>query len=40
MGASVEQVSEASAVDPWFVEQINGLVRLRAELLEAPVLDG
>ena len=40
MGASVEQVAEASAVDPWFVEQINGLVTLRAELLEAPVLDG
>ena len=40
MGASVEQVSEASAVDPWFVEQINTVVRLRAELLEAPVLDG
>ncbi|MFN0141823.1 MAG: carbamoyl-phosphate synthase large subunit [Mycobacterium sp.] len=40
MGASVEQVAEASAVDPWFVEQINALVMLRAELLEAPVLDG
>ncbi|MCX6488946.1 MAG: carbamoyl-phosphate synthase large subunit [Mycobacterium sp.] len=40
MGASVEQVAEASAVDPWFVEQINTLVSLRAELLEAPVLDG
>ena len=40
MGASVEQVSEAAAVDPWFVEQINGLVRLRAELVGAPVLDG
>ena len=40
MGASVEEVAEASAVDPWFVEQINGLVTLRAELLEAPVLDG
>ena len=40
MGASVEQVAEASAVDPWFVEQINSLVSLRAELLEAPVLDG
>ena len=39
-GASVEEVAEASAVDPWFVEQINGLVTLRAELLEAPVLDG
>ena len=40
MGASVEQVAEASAVDPWFVEQINTLVTLRTELLEAPVLDG
>ena len=40
MGASVEEVSEASAVDPWFVEQINTLVTLRAKLLEAPVLDG
>ncbi len=40
MGASVEQAAEASAVDPWFVEQINTLVSLRAELLEAPVLDG
>jgi carbamoyl-phosphate synthase large subunit len=40
MGATVEQVAEASAVDPWFVEQINTLVSLRAELLEAPVLDG
>ena len=40
LGADVEQVAEASGVDPWFVEQINGLVALRAELLEAPVLDG
>jgi len=39
MGASVEQVAEASGVDPWFVEQIAGLVTLRAELLDAPVLD-
>jgi carbamoyl-phosphate synthase large subunit len=40
LGASVEQVSEVSAVDPWFVEQIAGLVALRAELIDAPVLDG
>ncbi|MEV3904314.1 carbamoyl-phosphate synthase large subunit [Mycobacterium sp. NPDC050551] len=40
LGASVEQVAEASGVDPWFVDQINGLVALRAEILEAPVLDG
>ncbi|MCZ8379551.1 carbamoyl-phosphate synthase large subunit [Mycobacterium sp. CPCC 205372] len=40
LGATVEQVAEASGVDPWFVDQINGLVALRAEILEAPVLDG
>ncbi|MGX9791338.1 carbamoyl-phosphate synthase large subunit [Mycobacterium sp. MMS18-G62] len=39
LGATVEQVSEASGVDPWFVEQIAGLVTLRSELLDAPVLD-
>lgn len=39
LGAGVEQVAEASGVDPWFVEQINGLVRLRAEVIDAPVLD-
>jgi carbamoyl-phosphate synthase large subunit len=38
-GASVEDVAQASGVDPWFVEQIYGLVGLRADLLEAPVLD-
>src|SRR5215211_1630206 len=39
LGATVEQVSSASGVDPWFVEQIAGLVALRSELLDAPVLD-
>ncbi|HKP42383.1 carbamoyl-phosphate synthase large subunit [Mycobacterium sp.] len=39
LGATVEQVAEASGVDPWFVEQIAGLVVLRSELLDAPVLD-
>jgi carbamoyl-phosphate synthase large subunit len=39
LGATVEQVAEASAVDPWFVEQIAGLIALRSELLDAPVLD-
>jgi len=38
-GATVERVAEASGVDPWFVEQIAGLVTLRAELVDAPVLD-
>ena len=39
LGASVEQVAEASGVDPWFVEQINGLVTLRTEVVGTPVLD-
>ncbi|MGV0717983.1 carbamoyl-phosphate synthase large subunit [Mycolicibacterium sp. XJ662] len=39
LGATVEQVAEASGVDPWFAEQIAGLVTLRAEIVEAPVLD-
>jgi carbamoyl-phosphate synthase large subunit len=38
-GASVEDVAEASGVDPWFVDQIDGLVHLSAELRAAPVLD-
>jgi carbamoyl-phosphate synthase large subunit len=38
-GATVEQVAEASGVDPWFVEQIGLLVTLRAEIVDAPVLD-
>ncbi|MET0900412.1 MAG: carbamoyl-phosphate synthase large subunit [Mycobacterium sp.] len=39
LGASVEAVAQASGVDPWFVDQIAGLLGLRAELLAAPVLD-
>jgi carbamoyl-phosphate synthase large subunit len=39
-GATVEQVAKASGIDPWFVEQIAGLVALHLELLDAPVLDG
>jgi len=39
LGASVESVAEASGVDPWFVEQINGLVALRTEVVDTPVLD-
>lgn len=38
LGATVEEVAEASGVDPWFVDQIGGLVELRAELTDAPVL--
>jgi carbamoyl-phosphate synthase large subunit len=39
LGATVEQVADASSVDPWFVAQIAGLVSLRSELSDAPVLD-
>ena len=39
LGATVEAVAEASGVDPWFVEQINGLVALRIEVVDTPVLD-
>ena len=39
LGASVEDVAAASGVDPWFVDQIAGLVTLRGEVLDAPVLD-
>ncbi|MDD7937582.1 carbamoyl-phosphate synthase large subunit [Actinomycetospora lutea] len=39
LGASVEQVTEASGIDGWFVEQVEGLVALRTELVDAPVLD-
>ncbi|KUH85995.1 MULTISPECIES: carbamoyl-phosphate synthase large subunit [unclassified Mycobacterium] len=38
-GATVEEVARASGVDPWFVEQIAGLVTLRAEIVDAPVMD-
>ena len=39
LGASVEEVSEASGVDPWFVDQVLSLVELRAEVEQAPALD-
>ncbi|MFI1459880.1 carbamoyl-phosphate synthase large subunit [Nocardia carnea] len=39
LGASIESVAEASGIDPWFVAEIDGLVDLRRELLDTPVLD-
>ncbi|MFD4438881.1 carbamoyl-phosphate synthase large subunit [Nocardia sp. NPDC058519] len=38
-GASVAEVALASGVDPWFVAEVLGLVELRQEVLDAPVLD-
>ena len=38
-GSSVAEVAGLSRIDPWFVDQIDGLVALRAEIVDAPVLD-
>ncbi|MCP2298263.1 carbamoyl-phosphate synthase large subunit [Nocardia amikacinitolerans] len=38
-GASIEDVAEASGIDPWFVAEVAGLVELRQEIIDAPVLD-
>ncbi|WNV84197.1 carbamoyl-phosphate synthase large subunit [Umezawaea sp. Da 62-37] len=38
-GASIEQVHQASGIDPWFIEQIAWLNELRGEIEAAPVLD-
>ncbi|MGH3870720.1 MAG: carbamoyl-phosphate synthase large subunit [Pseudonocardiaceae bacterium] len=39
LGATVAQVAQASGIDPWFIDQIAGLVELRAELVAARELD-
>ncbi|GAB3009843.1 carbamoyl-phosphate synthase large subunit [Saccharothrix stipae] len=39
LGATIEQVHEASRIDPWFIEQLAWLVELRGEIEDAPVLD-
>ncbi|HEX5741391.1 MAG TPA: carbamoyl-phosphate synthase large subunit, partial [Pilimelia sp.] len=40
LGASVAEVAEASGgMDPWFLDQIAGLIALREQILAAPVLD-
>ena len=39
LGADVEQVAQASGIDPWFVDQIAHLVTLRNDVRDAPVLD-
>ncbi len=39
LGATVAQVAAASGIDPWFIDQIAGLVELRAELVAARELD-
>ncbi|MET0233469.1 MAG: carbamoyl-phosphate synthase large subunit [Kibdelosporangium sp.] len=39
LGATVQQVHDASGIDPWFIDQILSLVELRTEILDAAVLD-
>ncbi|AWB81832.1 carbamoyl phosphate synthase large subunit [Corynebacterium yudongzhengii] len=39
LGASIEQVHEASEIDPWYLAELKGLVDFREQLQEAPVLD-
>src|SRR5690349_11707664 len=38
-GVPAAEVARRSRIDPWFVDQIDGLVALRAEIVDAPVLD-
>ena len=39
LGASVDEVYEASGIDPWFLEELVALIEFRQQLLDAPVLD-
>ncbi len=38
-GATVDELAAATAIDPWFLEQLAGIDRLAAEIAEAPELD-
>ncbi|PXY29601.1 carbamoyl-phosphate synthase large subunit [Prauserella flavalba] len=40
LGATVQQVHEASGIDPWFIDQIALIGEVGAEVRDAPVLDG
>ena len=39
LGASVQQIHEASGLDPWFISEMENLQDIRTALLEAPTLD-
>ena len=39
LGASVDEVHEASGIDPWFLAELQALVEFRQQLHDAPVLD-
>ncbi|MYW95499.1 carbamoyl-phosphate synthase large subunit [Amycolatopsis rubida] len=40
LGATVQQVHEASGIDPWFIDQVALIGEVGAEVRDAPVLDG
>ncbi|MCU1673969.1 MAG: carbamoyl-phosphate synthase large subunit [Frankiales bacterium] len=39
LGATPQQVFDATKIDPWFIDQLLSLVELRAKLADAPELD-
>ena len=39
LGATIEQVYEASGIDPWFLAELQALIDFRQQLIDAPVLD-
>jgi carbamoyl-phosphate synthase large subunit len=40
LGGTVQQVHEASGIDPWFIDQIALIGEVGSEVRDAPVLDG
>ncbi|SER47230.1 carbamoyl-phosphate synthase large subunit [Corynebacterium cystitidis] len=38
LGATIEQIYEASGIDPWFLAELRALVDFREKLMKAPVL--
>ncbi|MDU0477784.1 carbamoyl-phosphate synthase large subunit [Staphylococcus chromogenes] len=39
LGATVDEVYQASGIDPWFLSELQALVDFRQELIDAPTLD-
>ncbi|CAB0752077.1 carbamoyl-phosphate synthase large subunit [Corynebacterium diphtheriae] len=39
LGGSVEEVHQASGLDPWFLAELQSLIDFRESLMKAPVLD-
>ncbi|WP_311488500.1 carbamoyl-phosphate synthase large subunit [uncultured Corynebacterium sp.] len=39
LGATVDEIYQASGIDPWFLHELMALVEFRQQLIAAPVLD-